>query len=771
MITTALSSMAGDDPDAARLRAQLAAEPGPSARATVTENETHLALHNRHLTLIFAKDSGSLAGIWNAAGEWLVRPTRHSRTNALWTITLAGQPTPGRVRRPADFPQLTVHQESTRAGRGLAFHHSDSAGSRVVARVFLEHDAPTTLWNIEARAGRDASLWQVEYPILPVAPLGGDAPANRLVQAYRHGRLHADPFLTKTTARGWIAQTSRYPSANGGMQFLALYNDTTRAGLYFATEDPAAHQKEFNFDAQPSAGLLQLSVTHLPAGRGGKLTSYRAPYAVRLQAYTGGWYEAARLYRSWVLRQPWFAKGPLFQRRDMPAWLTAAPVIARVTGAELVAEPDAARAASTLARIGTALARLRAELGASFPVLIYNWRQFDRTRAAHPEPDCLAHGGRCDVPRLDGLPSFAGQLVAADLRPIIYLNARVFDQAYAPAENPAAATAVARDRAGAPTLYSPALPLWSMCLTTDWWQRRYRDIARASVRDLQAAGVYLDSFGRGSPECFATDHPHPPGGGNVAVQGQRAFAARVKRELRRQRPELVLLSEACTESYADLIDLNLLSVDYYEGYLPLRRAVYGDYMLAHGRGNKRRLEDLRFRTEVSTLFLEGALIGRLEVTEDGAVLEQDADRLAWVKQLAAFTRHGLDYLRFGQLLAPPAFAAGPMLSYSPDPGAARPVLIEAPAVAAGCYRSPRDGSVAVVFVNRDNQPHSFAFTFRAESPQARHTRLLTLGADGARAVVAEFVEAHTQSVTVPPGGVQFFISESETPRQAGGMRR
>ena len=41
-------------------------------------------------------------------------------------------------------------------------------------------------------------------------------------------------------------------------------------------------------------------------------------FAVTVAAFAGDWWQAAKLYRTWALRQKWAAKGPIARRTDFP---------------------------------------------------------------------------------------------------------------------------------------------------------------------------------------------------------------------------------------------------------------------------------------------------------------------------------------------------------------------------------------------------------------------------------------------------------------------
>jgi hypothetical protein len=61
--------------------------------------------------------------------------------------------------------------------------------------------------------------------------------------------------------------------------------------------------------------------------------SFTIPYEVVLQAFHGGWWDAAQIYREWALNNAtWARKGNLTTRTDVPAWLLRTPLWIRLSG-------------------------------------------------------------------------------------------------------------------------------------------------------------------------------------------------------------------------------------------------------------------------------------------------------------------------------------------------------------------------------------------------------------------------------------------------------
>ncbi len=100
-------------------------------------------------------------------------------------------------------------------------------------------------------------------------------------------------------------------------QFLAYYND--RAGLYFACEDTEGNIKRFGaLHRDPG---FHLGVAHI--GDWPQQGDRRLEYDVVISCFSGDWYSAADIYRTWSLKQKWGI--PLHQRKDIPEWLLESP--------------------------------------------------------------------------------------------------------------------------------------------------------------------------------------------------------------------------------------------------------------------------------------------------------------------------------------------------------------------------------------------------------------------------------------------------------------
>ena len=245
-----------------------------------------------------------------------------------------------------------------------------------------------------------------------------------------------------------------------------------------------------------------------------------------------------------------------------------------------------------------------------------------------------------------------------------YIQSMIYDASIPSPDDDTMAHAVTLDTQDKRVPYgSGSAPgLLAMCRATGWWQTRLVDLSTRAVGEFGFDGVYLDSFGKGAPECFAKDHKHPVGGGNTCIAGQRELATRVRTAIRAINPQAIMSGEDPIEAFRDLLDVNLYSVNVMKDYVPIYRTVWGDYSLGHGRvlGSDR---GNGFIPELATLFLEGTIPGRIYCDSPKLFLLEPtfAKEWAFMKTLDHYTQHGLQYLRMGEYLHPLELTPAPPL--------------------------------------------------------------------------------------------------------------
>ena len=153
---------------------------------------------------------------------------------------------------------------------------------RVTATV--KKDDPLTYWRIAVvNRSETWGLWQVRFPMLRLAPIGGDRHDNSFVYNKDRGRVIEDCF---DTARGYghgfhadEPPPTGFGQSNPGslsMQFQAMYNRKSGAGLYLTTFDGKPYQKHLRLIN--SSKEIRYEVGHDPANMGVAGAGFEMPY-------------------------------------------------------------------------------------------------------------------------------------------------------------------------------------------------------------------------------------------------------------------------------------------------------------------------------------------------------------------------------------------------------------------------------------------------------------------------------------------------------------
>src|SRR5581483_4350546 len=129
---------------------------------------------------------------------------------------------------------------------------------------------------------------------------------------------------------------SSYPSGYTNMQFMACFSRELNVGLYLAAEDNAGYSKSFRIS---KLGNDWLNLDHAFVPEYHVATDVTVPYRVKLGVFHGDWYDAALLYRSWAVQQPWTENGPLVSNRNIPDWLKKTGLMAWKDGFTIFSGP------------------------------------------------------------------------------------------------------------------------------------------------------------------------------------------------------------------------------------------------------------------------------------------------------------------------------------------------------------------------------------------------------------------------------------------------
>ena len=213
---------------------------------------------------------------------------------------------------------VSVEREESGDGQALTIASSGVGGMDldVSLTVRASRKDPLSRWSCTVHNRAGIQIVDVQFPFV-VVPLDGSV----VLPAGHAGSLIAGAGQPADEPRQWQIrpENGNSPHYPGRVfaQFLAWY--AGRAGVYLACEDTEGRVKLIKpLRREPGVRLGIAHVGEWPTS--GERT---LEYEVALGSFTGDWYAAADLYRSWSLRQKWAT--PLTTRTDIPQWLLDSP--------------------------------------------------------------------------------------------------------------------------------------------------------------------------------------------------------------------------------------------------------------------------------------------------------------------------------------------------------------------------------------------------------------------------------------------------------------
>jgi len=430
-------------------------------------------------------------------------------------------------------------------------------------------------------------------------------------------------------------------------------------------------------------------------------------YPVYSEIIPGDWYDAAKVYRQWAVRQKWSAKGTLDKRTDLPEWVFNTHIATRPsTQTTDMAVVEVGKQRVAINRSNHRI--IRDELRCGGLTVWYSYGYVD------PGHNSKWHGtakynGRPELKRIPGVNVAVAEMKTFGFHTIGYLNSRIYDETDDPghADTQAVKPLVMRYPDGSFQRYS-GKP-FDVCRVARGWQERLLNIIKRDAVANGFSGMYLDSFGRGQTHCWATNHGHLPGCSTSSVSGQRAMAELIKGEMQKIIPNFVIASEASIEQFVDLIDFKLHHENIYEHAVPVWTKIYHDRQFVYGRNTD------PARTQTTACFHIGALLGRIFTGNSDANLRErylSSEVVKYYRQLIAMRKHFYAQIGVGEMLRPPQVVS--------DAPALNELIgkkkLAFPAVTASAWRSSA-GVPCAFFTNASAQTAKFTFSLdKSELP-------------------------------------------------------
>ena len=510
--------------------------------------------------------------------------------------------------------------ERTAKGMRFIWRGVDIADEKGVIDVFADVDLPqgdaASEWRLSV-ANRSAvyALYETSYPVLRgVTPPGkGDwlTPYSSLGARLRRG------FAGSSKEDVCWMPSCRPP--------VAAFN-LGEAGLYLAAHDPDFRIKKIIV----GKGLdVRFETPVEDAGIVGKAAE-GPRYAVTLAAYRGDWWQAAKMYKAWALKQKWAAKGPIAKRNDYPKSLSDTEILL------VLKEKDMTVMSNDLASIR----RIWPDLKAG--VHWYRWTpqifcvNFPEFFPARPHAARVA-----SFAKREGIMLFP------------YVDIRQWDidmvsWAYARRD-------AVRDMEGCTynEVYGPKHKLAVMCPTATAWDEVAGKLAHdaicapsEAINGTDFGGIYYDQTACSRPvPCWAPNHNHPKGGGGWWAESYRKVHAKVHDWCAKR--NAAIFTEGAGDMCLDSIDGYLCGAPPDDEVVPFYPAVYAGYVVYYG-NNENLIDGMdSFRTYQMRYFTYGMLLGWFD--RWNFTLPEFAEKQQFLGMLARARSKARDFMVYGTL--------------------------------------------------------------------------------------------------------------------------
>lgn len=486
----------------------------------------------------------------------------------------------------------------------------EKGAATVRATVALAADGASR-WTLDVQNQSAAyGLAETQFPVLERVSQSGEA--DVLLP-----RPDLGARLLRRRAHGGRAQ--RFGCMGYYPMMAAFMKDG--AGLYVAAHDSEARIKTLVVSEKND---VSFTTPVENAGVPGKA----APgprYAVTIAPFTGDWWNAARLYRSWALTTKWTAKGPIHRRPDYPKRMAEIPLWLNIHGGP--------------AEVSNVMSRVRAVFPGVDAGIHWHLWQHSPHDVNYPEyfpeqpgtKECLAY---CRSIGQEAMPYTNGRLWSVPLMSYPYV--RPFAIA-----GPDCSPRVEK--------YGPVTPpLSPMCPWTDKWDDTLNDFA-GRVLDLGAGSLFLDQIGAcaGAP-CYAKSHGHPIGGGTWYFEGYQKILA--KAHARYSSTNAFLTTEGSGEQWMNVVDGYLTVTQRRPEDVPFFHAVYSGYTTYFCSPENHEDDDVSFRAAQTRELLWGQALGWYH-----PLILDSPSKCDIVRRLVDFRQRHLDCFAYGTLLGEVAF--------------------------------------------------------------------------------------------------------------------
>ncbi|HHB77339.1 MAG TPA: hypothetical protein ENK84_12515 [Desulfobulbus sp.] len=552
----------------------------------------------------------------------------------------------------------------------------------------IEISGDRSQWHLSVNGvGNNHSLMDITFPEVNIAAPGND---QFLIPKYS-GVLLPNPVTNGIDRdlyypRGWSAT----------MQFLAYYNASY--GIYLGFHDPKASLKHFVVKAMD--GHLDFRGTWPAADKTVAGNDFHMDGPFELDLFTGDWFDAARIYKSWASQHAEYWPKMAPERKLRQAKLGRIGIWGYYS-----ADTNSSMAAMEGA-MSDFIDFFQTDLDVPVGIHWYRWnyKDFD-----NDYPDYF--------PERDGMSALIDDIQRSGNAAIMpYINGRLYDTDltgswdYTSRGKP---STTKKENGAAYTQNFNNNTFAVMCPTRTDWQDILVDASAQLTGRIGAGGIYIDQVAAAGPtEDMDPAHHHPLGGGHWWRDGYREMFARIRNTIA---PGRFIIVEGGADYMADQVDGFLTDGWQADNLVPAFQAVYGGRVQLVGKATgTSRYHNQSFYCKLGQAFVHGVEPGRQALW---IVHDTNADQARpFIKKLATMRYKLSDFLAFGTMLRPlPLIGNIPMITSSwRDFGTAVDVTI--PAIQTGLYRDEHTGALAAVFVNTSmHDTITFSFNFNGRN--------------------------------------------------------
>ena len=551
-------------------------------------------------------------------------------------------------------------------------------------------------WDLRVEGiGSDFSVLESRFPLIDLKPMR-DA---RLFVPYRFGKVIRDPLHdldygdNKPNDHFLNAGAGLYPMGWGAtMPYMAYYGSDL--GLFLCACDKKASIK--TLIAKGRGDFLHIA-TKVPApnmGRGGNDFAYPGLFQMRI--YHGDWYEAARLYRSWVR-----ANADYYPRNDSARTVR----LKRLKSVDVWAtQPLWNGHGNYSAKVIAKMMRdLKKRLGTEVVLGAYWLSPHDR---ANEDDFPQFYPSKTVLTLNKNLKKAFGDKISLSL----YTNGYLYDTKIAHPDRFVPPFSKVRRFSAKKADGSPYTQKWIgnrfavMCATQKPWQDILVNVHRRFVSHSGVDGVLLDQITSTSPKlCMDTTHGHPIGGGHYWREGYKTLLSRLHRVYPEGR---YFVSEGFNDSLMDQIE-GYETIHYMtQDQVPAVQVVYGDRASFIGPRsgtntykNQTIPDDEALYGKTGEAFIFGSTIGYFYPDLGHSPLpgSQRANAVAYVRKLAQMHHRLVRFIAYGQMQKPLYIAQKERITVPADRSHWIP-QVTMKAIQNSVWRD-RLGNIACIFLN------------------------------------------------------------------------